>query len=640
MRRTMLIALTFVAISLLGAASAEAVVIDMGASGRYGVALVPGTRSTLTAPGTGITTPPAGAPCSDPWDPWLASDFSLQNSGGLCYHGGPVMHANETFAVTWDPHRLDWQTSRNYVEQYLKDVADGGGAPSGSPTLTSPYALTSQYHDAGGPARYKALYGGGCIDFGQPGGSSCKFKSAVATGPGHNDISRIDPGRRDGSDCPTGSGMNYFWQDPSGLWGPKLNDWCITDDQIRTEVLQMVSDMGLDTAAHLQSGYTPLIVLRTPPGVVDCLDKLGKVCSANGVSTVQFCSYHAQASVGGTMVSYVVQPWTALTSCDDPGVPPWNPDVSAHELAIEAAERLVSPISQGQLAAITDPALNAWYRLDGSVFDGSEINDNGCIGFPKSLDQVTVGASGQNPYFLQREFNNGGAIASDPNAPKCAPSVDLAPTFVVPSPIDAGDIVAFDGSVTDSTLLISQADYTWNFGDGTSRHGASVVHQFAKGGVYTVKLTVTDRGGYGQSVSHQVTIRGSGGQVPPPPVGPHSKSKLKARLALIPQGFGTVLRSGIAMRVTSNEPAAGLTRIWISKRDAKRAHFRTGRSATVVIGRGTVSGIKNGTVKMRLRLSRDTTKKLGRLRHLKLTVRLSLTGASDDHATIDAAGSY
>ncbi len=611
MRRTMLIALTFFVISLLGAASAEAVVIDMGASGRYGVALVPGTRSTLTT--AGVTTVTAGAPCSDPW---LAADFILPSTG-LCYHGGSVMHANETFAVTWDPHRLDWQTGRDYVEQFLKDVADGSGS------LSSQYALTGQYHDSGGRARNASVYGGGCVDFGQPGGSSCKFASAVATGPGHNDV---------GSDCPV-SGTNYFWQDPSGAWGPNANEYCITDDQIRTEVSQMVSEMGL--IGRTQPGYTPLIVLRMPPGVVTCLDLAGKVCSANGVSTAQFCSYHAQASVGGTTVSYVVQPWTALTGCDDPGVPPWKSDVSAHEFAIEAAERLVSPISQGQLAAITDPALNAWYALD-----GSEINDNGCIGFPKSLDQVTVGASGQNPYFLQREFNNAGAIASDPNAPKCAPLVDLAPTFVVPSPIDAGDIVAFDGSVTDSTLLISQADYTWNFGDGTSRHGASVVHQFAKGGVYTVKLTVTDRGGYGQSVSQQVTVLGSGGQVPPPPVGPHSKSKLKARLALIPQGFRTVLRSGIAMRVTSNEPAAGLTRIWISKRDAKRAHIRTGRSATVVIGRGTVSGIKNGTVKMHLRLSRDTTKKLGRLRHLKLTVRLSLTGASGDHATVDAAGSY
>ena len=172
------------------------------------------------------------------------------------------------------------------------------------------------------------------------------------------------------------------------------------------------------------------------------------------------------------------------------------------------------------------------------------------------------------------------------------------------------------------------------------RHGASVVHQFAKGGIYTVTLKVTDRGGYSSSVSQQVTVLGSGGTVPPPPPGNNGKSKLKAQLALIPQGFRTILRSGIAMRVTSNQPAAGLTKIWISKRDAKRAHLRTGRSANVVIGQGTISGIKNGTVKLHLRLSRDMAKKLGRLRHLKLTVRLSLRGPSGDRATVDAAGSY
>jgi hypothetical protein len=629
MRRMMLIALTFVIISLLGASSAGAVVIDMGASGRYGVALVPGTRSALTT--AGITTVTGAA---TPCDPWLDPDFIFQSSG-LCYHDGPILHANETFAVTWDPHRRDWQTARDYVEQFLKDVADGSAAPKGSPSLTSQYALTSQYRgwsrsdsDPSGRARYASLYGGGCVDFGQPGGSACKFASAIATGPGHNDL---------GNDCPV-SGMNYFWQDPSGAWGPNGNVYCITDDQIRTEVSEMVGDMGL--VGRTQTGFSPLIVLRLPPGVVTCLDGAGTVCSANGVSTVQFCSYHALATVGGTLVPYVVQPWTAKTPCDDPGIPTWNDDVSTVEYATEAAQRLVSPLSQGELAAITDPELSGWYALD-----GSEINDNGCIGFPKSLDQVTVGASGQNPYWLQREFNNAGAIVSDPNAPRCAPLVDLLPTFVVPSPIDAGDIVAFDGSVTDSTLLIPQASYLWNFGDGTSRVGASVVHQFAKGGVYTVKLTVTDRGGYSQSVSEQVTVLGPGGTTPPPPppppnTGPAKKSKLNARLALIPQGFRTILRSGIVMRVTSNEPAAGLTRVWISKRDASRAHIRTGRSSTVVIGRGTVSGITNGTIKLHLHLSRDITKKLSRLRHLKLTVRMSLTASSGDHATVDAAGSY
>ncbi len=44
-----------------------------------------------------------------------------------------------------------------------------------------------------------------------------------------------------------------------------------------------------------------------------------------------FCSYHSQVNVGGTEVAYVVQPWTAGTSCDEPGVPddPGQPDARA-----------------------------------------------------------------------------------------------------------------------------------------------------------------------------------------------------------------------------------------------------------------------------------------------------------------------
>ncbi len=46
----------------------------------------------------------------------------------LCYQGGAVMHKNETFALTWDPQRTYWSGTRGYVEQYLRDVADGSGS--------------------------------------------------------------------------------------------------------------------------------------------------------------------------------------------------------------------------------------------------------------------------------------------------------------------------------------------------------------------------------------------------------------------------------------------------------------------------------------------------------------------------------
>ena len=59
-----------------------------------------------------------------------------------------------------------------------------------------------------------------------------------------------------------------------------------------------------------------------------------------------------------------------------------------------------------------------------------------------------------------------------------------------------------------------------------------------------------------------------------------------------------------------------------------------------MIGRGTVSGIKAGTVSLRLRLSRATATKLRRLGHVKVTVRLALVAATGEHFAVDAAGSY
>ena len=182
------------------------------------------------------------------------------------------------------------------------------------PSLSSQYALTSQYHDAGGRARYNAsAYGGGCVDFGQPGGSSCKFASAVATGPGHNDI---------GSDCPV-SGINYFWQDPSGAWGTNANAYCITDDQIRTEVSQMVSDMGL--IGRTQSGYTPLIVAadtarrRRLPGHRR-QDLLGQRRLRRPVLLLPRTSERRRHLGVATSSSRGPR----QTPCDDPGVPAWN----------------------------------------------------------------------------------------------------------------------------------------------------------------------------------------------------------------------------------------------------------------------------------------------------------------------------
>src|SRR5205085_11671872 len=110
-------------------------------------------------------------------------------------------------------------------------------------------------------------------------------------------------------------------------------------------------------------------------------------------------------------------------------------------------------------------------------------NDDGCVELGNKLDTVTVGTSSQNPYVLQREFNNGGVLATDPNAPVCAPVNTLQAVFVAPSAVNLGDEVQLDGSASASTLQIAPTSFVWNFGDGTAPvSGPSIVHTFAKAG--------------------------------------------------------------------------------------------------------------------------------------------------------------
>lgn len=604
---------------------AQAVVVDMNAigqssvpyssadqSGYYGVALVPGTSGNLLT--AGVPTVTASGPCTDPA---LSSDLGGPTlpTDGLCYRGGPVMHSNEAFDLAWDPLRRDWASTRNYVEQFLQDVANGSG------TLSSPYADTTQYSDSGGRAAYSSLYGGGCIDYGSRGGATCQLGSSNGTGPG-NDYPA--------NGCPV-TGMNQFAEDLTGAFGvPAPNDICLTDAQISGELSTMIAQEGL--VGHIQPGYSPLLVVMTPPGVEVCLDAAGTLCSANGASTAQFCSYHAQVNVAGTEFAYVVQPWTAswsqATGCTEPDAPKIPAQVSAPALATDVGAQLVGPLSQEQIAAIVNPAMSGWAALD-----GSEINDNGCTPLGSNLDSVTVGSSGQNPYFLEREFNNAGVIESDPNALACTPAVSLAPTFVAPSAVNKGDVVEFDGSKTVSTLMVPNAGYVWDFGDGTpTAVGPSVVHTYTAGGPYTVKLTVTDRGGNVASVSQTVNVLGP----KPTPTNP----AWQAHLQLMPQGLKSVLHTGLALQVNSNEAANGFVTISISRSAARRAHIKTGRGSTVVVGRGTVASVVAGTVTLDLRLSRTMAKKIEHLRHVTLTVRLTLAAPGGAHMAIDAAGRY
>ncbi len=650
-RRTLLaLAATVVASLGVVTTAAQAVVVNDGGTD-YGVALLPSAGSPGTLP-SGLQVPNPTGSC---YDPSLAPDLTWLSTGmvsPLCYHGGAVLPGNETYVLTWDPNRSYWGTTKQYVEQFLSDVATASG------TFGSPFAVTPQYTGTNGRAANVSLFAGGCTDYGNPtndpsaGGYTCQFGASRSSGTGYN--YPLDDPNVGHNNCPV-TGNNLWGPSPNGPLNTTTNKVCLTDGDIKLELQRMLPQMGLPGGNATKSGIQlqPLVDVLLPSGVEVCLDSAGNVCSANstvGAPQAQFCSYHSQVLVGGQEVTYVVQPWTAQfgqgVGCDDPGAPNITLPADVTKVAQQVADKLVSPLSQSELAAITNPGLDGWYGYN-SAENGAEINDNGCAPLGSGLDKVTLNGT---TYALQREFNNGGAIETDPNALPCTDWVELNPTFVVPGPVEPGDNVLFDGSVTASALVVHNGDYSWNFGDGTTGTGPSVYHRYANGGSYQVTLSVKDRGGNTASITQTVTVLGSNGQpvptTPAPGGGTTSPSPspstpaLNVHLQLLPQSIKTVLRYGIGVRVSSNEAANGIATVWIARAAAKRAHIKVGKAQNVRIGIGTVSSITNGTVTLRLHLSPATAKKLAHLGHLTLTVRLALVAPGNQTFAVDAAGRY
>ena len=256
----------------------------------------------------------------------------------------------------------------------------------------------------------------------------------------------------------------------------------------------------------------------------------------------------------------------------------------------------------------------------------------------RPTDTVIVGSGS---YVIPREYDNAAAIENEPYTYfGCAPNVVLGPSFVAPSAIDAGDVIELDGSASASTLLVPNAGYQWSFGDGTTASGPSVVHSYSAGGNYNVTLKVTDRGGNAATLVQQVEVSGPSRLRRNGRVGLRSRAASSVRLQLQPQSLKTILRSGIAVRVTSNAAANGIATVVITRKAAKRAHIKVGRGPTVRIGLGTVSSIKNGSVLLHLHLSAATAAKLRHLGHVDMTIRLALVAPGNKRIAVDAAASY
>ncbi len=600
------------ALSLVGFTSAAHAMVINDQGSYVGVALSP--DSTVPP----AISSPVGANDCVPFLAPFTSAASLLASTGLCLHGGSILHQQDIYALYWDPQNNYFASVRDYVNKFLQDVGNDSGKPD------SPYAVTSQYTDSGGQhADHVARFRGAHTD------------TTPFAGP---------------NGCTTGTGIDYFGipgQSPSD----GQNTLCVTDAQVQSEIASMIAQIPDFSPNITADGYAPLITFFTPPGAVVCLhDAADSPCSANGTclvsqfdpeclatstSTVNFCSYHSQLNLDGVEVPYVVQPWTPVTACDEPdAIPlptPDDPPVNPQDLTNSLGSKLLSPISQGQIAAITNPFGNGWFSSD-----GVETSDCAPLNVGRDLEPVNG-----NVYPLRRAFSDSGVISIDPNSPECAPNGDLQATFVAPDAVNPGDTVELDGSNSISSLLVTK--YAWDFGDGATTSGPSVAHSYSKPGQYAIKLTVTDRGGNTSTLPQTVDVLGAGGAVPT--TGPnapgtsHSKSSLHASVVLLPASFHRLLLRGVPLKVMTNESAAAIVSVSISRKAAKQAQIKAGRGPAVVIGRGSLQRIVSGRL-VHLRLPSSMVKKLRRLGHVTLTIKLTVVDGHGGKEAIDAAGRY
>jgi IPT/TIG domain-containing protein len=211
-------------------------------------------------------------------------------TGNLTWHGGPVMHSSNVYAVYWAPPGYPYQAGYDSaIAKYFSDVAADSGKSS------NVYGVATQYGDGVGSAAYVS-----------------SFRSSL----------------QDTNPYPA----NGCTDDP-------YTSVCLTDAQIQSELQSFLAAKGLPT------GMSTAYFVFFPIGVGSCFDSTSTSCSYK-----QFCAYHGWIGTGGTgTVIYANMPYadqpSAGTKCDIEASPNGNDaDATINVTSHENIEMLTDPV--------------------------------------------------------------------------------------------------------------------------------------------------------------------------------------------------------------------------------------------------------------------------------------------------------
>jgi PKD domain len=537
----------------------------------------------------------------------------------LAYGGGPVVHSNETYAIYWDPNDAyaAWETE---VSGFLQKV----GKSSGS--LSSVYAVTTQYREGstGATSAYESSFHGAYTDTDSyPSTENCE----------------------------------------------ETGEPCLTDAQIRTELTKYISANGLPTGLNSASHSTPIYFVFTPPNVTVCLDATTNDCSTEA-SGEPLCSYHSFMTLSEEKVLYGVVPWSPVSNCQDGSGSLVEPTKSL-------ADVIVNEVADQQIAAVTDPLFTAWHDTTEETGDTYEAPDK-CRNDFSPASSTSNQSIGGTAYYLNDEFNQAGLYESYPGE-ACLNQVTVEPKFTAPNPVNSSEPVTFNA--TASSVDLGVAKYDWTFGDGqtaevncegrtpTFRHSpvecgtgsgvaspnpvASVVHEYAYGGTYDVRLTVTDDAGDTATSYASITVSGS----PPPSPSTSSTSSSSsttstttsttstaalvlpapvAAQAVSSTVLGKVTRKGLPVRYSVNEQVTGTFEVLLAAKIAKRMHLHllrakglaAGTPPQVVVGKAVLITTKGGRGSLKIHFGKKTGRRLRRRHKVQVLLWLHVRNAS------------
>jgi hypothetical protein len=365
----------------------------------------------------------------------------------LDYHGGPVVHSSEIFAIFWVPN--GYSLPHGYaqtVRQYFADIAHDSFLPS------NVFSVDTQYYDVTKGVKRFASY------------------SVVDRG------SNVDTHAYPRSGC-----ANYVLDSKAG----SKSRACLTDTQLQHEIRSVI-------AAHsLPTGTGNEYFVFTPPGVASCKSSnltLPRDCF-DPMLRDGYCAYHSRLSFSDTAV-YVVLPYEAPTGVCWSGQSP-NGD---------AADSVVNSASDEQNESITDPFGTGWFDRG-----GNEVADKCHLMFGPAISSTSTGRYNEkingHGYWLQEIWSDRARGCVQRNTYP-HPTVSFA--FAPASPVHAKE-VHFASTVSESGE--TSFTYRWTFPDGATASVKNPTHEFAKPVfVGIVTLIVSDAHGDQTRVVKAITV--------------------------------------------------------------------------------------------------------------------------------------